>query len=149
MIKNNPARTRFLITSCAVCLGVVACALEMITGAPPQPPQQPDIAIRRTPEEDRLILDACIVFFTVVYATGGWLYRWCGAEAERNELRNWSRYHMFILKLMGGLWLIASGWPAQQRAIFLRPSLVVGILLVASAAYSFGNQLRMVYRNRS
>jgi hypothetical protein len=84
--------------------------------------------------EDRLIFDACVTFYGVVYTSGRLVHRGLGAHGEAKTLRRRLRWHMAILNAVGGCWLVASGWPALEQAV-LRPSLVVGALLVALTTY--------------
>ena len=123
---------RYCVAFCAVCLGAAVAAADFAVGLPLAPHQ------RRVPgktfsENDRLIFDACITFYGIVYSAGRFLYRWLGAHAEAHELRRWSRWHMVVLNAFSGGWLVAAGWQALKQAI-LRPSLVVGAFLLALTA---------------
>jgi hypothetical protein len=133
---------RYCVAFCAVCIGGLTAAADMVVSLPLLPPHQPGIARRRSPEEDRLIFDACVTFYGIVYTTGRLLYRWWGAKPEAEQLRRWSRYHMVLLNLLGGSWLIFSSWQALQQAVVVRPSLVVGAVLLTLAAYDGWNGSR-------
>ena len=125
---------RYGVAMCAVFLGGITAAADIAVSLPLLPPQQRGVPVRPFSEEDRLVFDACITFYGVVYATGQRLYRWRGAQPEAEELRRWSRWHKAILNLAGGCWLIASGWPTLQVAV-VRPSLVVGAILIVLATW--------------
>jgi hypothetical protein len=132
---------RYGVAFCAVCLGGLTAAADLAVSLPLLPPQQRGVPGKPSEEEDRLIFDACITFYGIVYATGRLLYRWRGARPEAEELRRWSRSHLAILNVFGGCWLILSGWPALHQAV-LRPSLVVGALLVVLATLDGWRGLR-------
>ena len=125
---------RYFVAVCAVCAGGLVTAADLALSLPMLPPQQPGKLGRPLLEQDRLAFGACITFYGIAYATGRLIYRWRGAHAEAEELRRWSRWHMVILNVCGGVWLIASGWPALQQGQMVRPSAVVGALLLALAA---------------
>ena len=133
---------RYWVAFFAVCIGGLTVAVDLLVSSPLLPPQQPGVAHRRSPEEDRLIFDACVTFYGIVYTTGRLLYHWWGAKAEAEELRRWSRNHMVLLNIIGGGWLIVSGWQALQQAVVVRPSLVVGAVLLVLAAYDGWKGLR-------
>ena len=116
-------------------MGGLTAAADLAVGLWSLPPQQRGLQGQRSAEEDQLIFDACVTFYGIAYATGRLLYRWLGAKTEARELQHWSRWHMAILNIFGGGWLIASGWQALQQAMVVRPSLLVGALLLALSAY--------------
>jgi hypothetical protein len=124
---------RYFVAFCAVCLGGLVAAADLAVSLPSLPAQQ-RIPGRKSPEEERLVFDACVTLYGIAYATGRLLYRWGGALADAELLRRWSRWHMVVLNAFGGGWLLTSGWVALKHAV-IRPSLVVGALLVALTTY--------------
>ena len=124
-----------------VCVAALTVAADAIVTWPLLPPGQRGVPGKPSPQEDKLILDACITLFGTAYAAGRLVYRWCGPHAQPEEFRRWSRWHMAILKILGGVWLIASGWQPLQQAV-VRPSLLVGAILVALTAYDGWQNLR-------
>jgi len=126
---------RYFVAFCAVCLGGITAVADVAISMPMIPPQLRGIPGNRSPEEERILFEACITFYGVVYTTGWLLYRGSGAQLEAEELRVWSRWHLAILNLAGGFWLLISGALALQQAV-LRPSLVVGMILVALTIYN-------------
>jgi hypothetical protein len=133
---------RFVIAVVAVALGIVVLVADIAIGLQMLPPRPPGNPGQKTPEEERLILEACVAFFGIVYASGKLLYRWLGARSEELELRQWSSWHMMILNIVGGVWLILSGWRGMQLA-FLRPAMFVGLLLFVLTAYEAYEKLRL------
>src|SRR4051812_39367537 len=99
---------RYLVAFCSVVLGILIAAWDVMVSLPDLPPRPPGIPGRESPEEQRLIFNACVTFYGVAYATGRLLYRWLGAPGEAEVLRKWSRWHMALLNLIGGGWLVLS-----------------------------------------
>lgn len=126
---------RYCVAFCAVCAGGLTAAADLAVSLPLLPPQQPGLPRQRSPEENQLVFDACITFYGIAYTTGRLLYRWWSAHREAEELRRWSRWHIALLNTLGGVWLIASGWLALQRALVVRPSLIVGAMLLILTVY--------------
>ena len=126
---------RFCVAFCAVCLGGLTAAVDLMVSLPLLPPPQAGVVRGKSPEELRLLFDACVTFYGVVYTTGRLLYCWWGAKTEAEELRRWSQYHLLLLNVLAGGWLIVTGRPALQQALVIRPSLVVGAVLLAVAVY--------------
>ena len=122
-------------------VGLLVAALDLAIALPALPPQQRGLAGRGSPEEQRLIFDACVTTFGIAYTVARWLYLWFGAEAEATELRNWSRWHLGLLKLLGGVWLLTSGVKALQEALF-RPALLVGAYLLVWAVVALWQGIR-------
>jgi hypothetical protein len=125
---------RFGVAFCAVCVGGLTAAADLAVSLPLLPPKDPNVPYKQSREEELLIFEACVTFYGIVYTTGRLLYRWRRAHAEAEELRKWSRAHMIVLNLLAGCFLVGSGWQSLQLAGVLRPSLVVGVLLVALGA---------------
>jgi hypothetical protein len=119
---------RYCVAFVAVCIGGLVLLADLLISLPPRQPGVPRQRI-----DDQLILVACITFYGVVYTTGRLLYRWWGAHAEAVELHRWSRWHLVILNIAGGGWLIVYGWLAFQNAQVLQPSMIVGVILVGLA----------------
>ena len=134
---------RYGVAICAVCLGGLIAVADFAVGLPLVPPQQRGVPGKPSPAEDRLVFDACVTFYGIAYATGRLIYRWSGSDAEAELLRRWSRWHMAILNVMGGGWLIASGWLGLQKGV-IRPSLAVGVLLLLLAAWDWWRVSRRV-----
>lgn len=126
---------RYCVAFCSVCAGALTAAADLAVSMPLLPPQQPGLPRQRSPEEDQLVFDACMTFYGIAYTTGRFMYRWRGAHREAEQLRRWSRWHMALLNSLGGGWLIASGWPALKRAQVVRPSLIVGAILLILTVY--------------
>jgi hypothetical protein len=133
---------RYCVAFIALCTGGLAAAAELAVSMPMLPPHQRGVPGRHSPEEDQLIFDALITLYGIAYPTGRLLYRWWGASAEAEELRRWSGWHLAFLNVVGGSWLIASGWQALRQAQVLRPSLVVGAFMLALTAYDGWRGLR-------
>jgi hypothetical protein len=131
---------RYIVAFCAVCFGGVIAAADYAVSLPLLPPHE-RIPGKKSPQKERLVVDACIALYGIAYSTGRLLYRWLGAHAEAAELRRWSRWHMVILNAVGGGWLLSSGWQPLQHAV-VRPSLVVGVLLLALTTYDGWRGLR-------
>jgi hypothetical protein len=137
---------RYFVAFCAVCLGGLIAAADLSVSMPLLPAHQ-RIAGKRSPEENRLILDACVIFYSVAYATGRFLYRWAGAHADAEELRSWSRWHMMLLNVFGGGWLVTSAMQALHHRV-VRPAAVVGVLLVVLTAYDVWRGFRKLREER-
>lgn len=84
---------------------------------------------------EREAFEACITFYGIAYATGRTVYTLLGADAETAELKKWSSLHLIVLNVVGGSWLLVSGWQALQIAMIPRPSMAVGAVLFGLAAY--------------
>jgi hypothetical protein len=125
---------RYLIALCAVGAGAAAAVLEFVWSVSTVAPHERGVPGQPSSEVKRLIFDGCITFYGVAYATGRFLYRGLGAHDEAGLLQEWSRGHMALLHLTGGAWLVVSGLAALADPGLFRPSLIVGIALVAIAA---------------
>lgn len=125
---------RFGVAFCAVCVGIFAAAADVVVTMPLLPPPDPNAPRGRSPEKDELVYTTIVTFYGITYMTGRLLYRWRGAEAEAYELRSWSQMHMVVLNLAGGCFLVGNGFQGLQMAGVFRPSLAVGLLLLALGA---------------
>jgi hypothetical protein len=134
---------RYFIAFCALCLGGLAAAADFAIAVSQLPPQQRGAPGGPSWEEQLLMFEACVTCYAVAYATGRLLYRWRGAHAEAEELQRWSRQHMVVLNTVCGCLLVASGGQALLQAA-VRPSLVIGALLLGMAAYDVWRALREV-----
>lgn len=132
---------RLLVAFAAVCVGALTAAADAAVSFPELLPHQRGVRGRRSPEEEKLLFDACITFYGVTYATGRLLYKWLGRTDEAELLQRWSRWHMALLNTIGSGWLILGGWNAGV----LRPSLVVGVLLLGLAACDGWRSLRHAF----
>jgi hypothetical protein len=137
---------RYIVAFCAVSAGAVIAVADFAVALRTLTPQQ-RIAGKKSPETDRLIFEACIVFYGVAYTTGRIIYQLSGAHAQAEELRRWSRSHMAILNLVGGGWLLHAGWQVLQHAV-VRPALIVGVILLAVATYDWWVGLRKLRGKR-
>ena len=124
---------RTLIIFLSVVAGVLVATLDVVVAFHFMPPGERPPAARNSPEDQRVIFEACVTFYGVVYLVGRLLYSLLGRLEDAAELHSWSRVHMQLLHLIGGLWLVISGWTALHRSGALRPSLLVGMVLIASA----------------
>lgn len=138
---------RYFVAFCAVCAGGLVAAADLAVSLPLLPPQQPGKLVRPSPEQDRLVFDACVTMYGIAYATGRLIYRWFGKHSEAEELRKWSRLHTVILNGIGGVWLIVSGWPALLQRQVIRPSMVVGVLLLVLKARDAWRTWRGLHAN--
>jgi hypothetical protein len=133
---------RYFVATCAVCAGAlisiadVSVALHSLPRPPGGAPQ------RQTPEDHRFVFDACVTFYGIAFSTGRLLYRWLGAHTEAEELRRWSRWYIALLNIVGGGYLLASGWQAWQQAFVVRPSLMAAAVLLALGGYDGWHALR-------
>ena len=91
---------RYTVVVVAVLVGGVTSAADLAMSLGALPPQQRGAPGMNSPEKDRLIFDACVTFYGVVYSMGRLLYRRLGAHAEAEELRRWSRWHMALLHIV-------------------------------------------------
>jgi hypothetical protein len=135
---------RYHVAFFAALLGIVVAGVDFFVDPPPAPPGPlPPEGVRREPtvEEHRRIFEVCIVFYGATYSAGRLIYRFLGARSEADVLHRGSKLHMLVLNLVGGGWLLISGVPAIQQAIF-RPSLLVGLTLIGVAVYDFVRDLR-------
>jgi hypothetical protein len=101
---------------------------------------------RGTPEEDRLVLDACITTYGVAYPTGELLYWLFGAREESSHLRSWSRWHLALLHTVGAGWLLYSNVNGMHQGFVLRPSLVVALLMLGEVGLSLWRKARAAIR---
>jgi hypothetical protein len=82
-----------------------------------------------SPEENRLVWDALVIFFVVAYWTGIRIYRWYGAHADADAWLQWSRQHMLLLNSIGGGWLVVSTLRGLPEGL-LRPAFFVGVVML-------------------
>jgi hypothetical protein len=127
---------RYCVAFIALSAGGLGAVAELAVRMPMLAPEQLGGPEQHTSEKDQITFDAIITCYGIAYPTGRLLYRWWGAHAEAEELRRWSQWHLALLNLLGGCWLIRSGWQPLWQAHELRPSFVVGVLMAALTAYS-------------
>lgn len=124
---------RYTVAFLSLSVGILVAGADMAITSATKPPQQGVAA--RPGDADKAAFDACVTLYGVTYAMGRLLYRIFGASREARELRQWSRWHMAVLNVVGGGWLVGVGWQALQQAKVFRPSLVVGLILLGLAAW--------------
>jgi hypothetical protein len=127
---------RYLVTFSAVIVGIGWAAWDFLAVAPTLPAPHADAARQASPELDRVIFDACVTFYGCVYGVGKAGYRFLGRHGEAEELRRWSRWHMWLLNALGGAWLCSSAWESFRGFGLIRPAVVVGAGLFVSSVVS-------------
>lgn len=127
-MKSTPLR--YSVTLAAVAIGIGLAAWDLSTVAPTWPAPDPDAPRRTPPEVSRAIFDACVTFYGCVYAVGKTGYRLLGRDDEAEVLGRWSRWHMWVLNGVGGVWLCASSWQSFNNLGVIRPAAVVGAVLL-------------------
>lgn len=132
--SGSPPMLRYGVAFCAVCVGGLTAAADLAVTRPLLPPKDPNVPYELSREEELLLLQATVTLYGIAYTTGRLLYRWRSAHAEAEELRKWSQTHMFVLNLLAGGFLVGSGCQSFLLAGVLRPSLVVGVLLMVLGA---------------
>jgi hypothetical protein len=125
---------RYLVTFSAVVIGIGWAAWDFSTVAPTL--QAPTVARQTPPEVNRALFDACVTFYGCVYGVGKAGYRLLGRRGEAEELRRWSRGHMWLLNAVGGAWLCSSAWQSFRNVDVIRPAAVVGAALLAFSLVS-------------
>jgi hypothetical protein len=124
-------RLRYLVTVSAVMVGIGWAAWDFSTIAPTLPAPSANAPREMPPEVSRAIFDACVTFYGCVYGVGKAGYRLLRRRQEAEELRRWSRWHMWVLNGVGGAWLCASSWQSLYSFNLIRPAAVVGAILFA------------------
>ena len=101
------------------------------------------------PERQRLAVEATVTFLGVTYTIGRLMYQVFGTPAEAEELRQWLGPRIVVVTVVAGCGLIVGGWQALQNAVILRPSLFVGVVLLAIATWDGWRALRPTTRTQS
>jgi hypothetical protein len=126
---------RGIVVNVAALVGVLVVVGEVAV-CPPPPPQQPPVPGQPPPPEVWVFIFMWIVtFYGAAYLTGRFLYWVLGSVSEGEELRQWAHWYLVGLHVVAGLFAIAGGWQGMGNATVLRPSLVVGLLLVGVAGW--------------
>jgi hypothetical protein len=136
---------RILVACVAVCVGILVCAGEFLM-TPALPPPQRGVAGQPSPEEFWLILVLTATFYGTVYLTGRGLYSLLGRFDEAERVGRVPHGLLAVLHVVGGVWLIIGGWQALGNALVVRPSLVLGLLLVGLSAW---DSRHLLLRKRS
>lgn len=137
---------RYFIALCSACVAAGVAAADLILGLSSLDPKDRGVPGRPSWEEQRLFLDACIIFYGTAYATGRFIYRYLGRPDEAAMMRHTLGVYVAFLHLFGGVWLLIAAVTALVLDGVLRPALFIGALLAAVAVWEardvVGPQLR-------
>ncbi|MGL6075180.1 MAG: hypothetical protein ACRC8S_13550 [Fimbriiglobus sp.] len=112
---------RLFVAFVSMCFGGIVAFSDFLVD-PPKPGANKDL----------IATFGSITWFGVAYPTAGLLYRYFGLQKEAAELANWSRAHMIVLQVLGGLTLVVHG-VVQLNLNVLKPSFFVGLLMLGLA----------------
>lgn len=132
---------RLPIIFASAAAGVAASAVVM-TLAMPDAPHPPGVPFESTPEEDRVIFEACLVFYGITYTVGRWLYRTLGMPEEAKEVSDAAGQHMPFLHVLAAVMLLGvtvpvtwqgraqpGDWLALALGVVLLPIALRGLLV--------------------
>jgi hypothetical protein len=105
---------RLLIILASSAAGVAA-STAVVALAMPDVAHPPGVPFESTPEEDRVIFEACVVFYGITYAVGRWLYRRLGMPEEMKEVADTAGLHMPFLHVLAAVMLLGVTAPVVWR----------------------------------
>jgi hypothetical protein len=125
----------------AASVGYVAVAIQGIVNPPPIL----GVPARPTPAENLMFFEACMVFYSVVYAVGAFTYRTLGARNEQASVLGVSEQHLPVLHLAGALEMLGFHTPKFWNGTATAGdmlSLAAGVVFLCAAIVGLGRAIR-------
>jgi hypothetical protein len=97
-------------------IGAAAALTLAVVEVHDRPPPAPVVHARRieTPEERRMIFEWCVVFYATTYMSGQLIYKMLGASEESKVVARTSGWHMPVLHLLAGLFIMEGFFRDRQ-----------------------------------